>query len=153
MLTVRTVLNQTIGKSHIKCLTLHWVHHPQWKFTLMLKWMGVLCTDSLCVFECMLTHRYLSCPEPTFPLMKQQKHEATTIAEHSTILDPFLRAYSSESCFIVFSFCEVELCVCVCVHMPVIVYTRCLVSLSENVHSFFFLHSLTKVRLIPQNVW
>ncbi len=66
-----------------------------------------------CVCVCVCDY-----PEPTSALrpalMKQQKHTPFTIAERSTILDPILWAYSSESCLIVFPFYEVALCVCAC---------------------------------------
>lgn len=69
----------------------------------------------VCMHKCVCVHGY---PEPTSAsgpaLMKQQKHTPFTIAEHSTILDPILWACSSESCLIVFPFCEVALCACAC---------------------------------------
>lgn len=68
-----------------------------------------------CVSVCVCVHGYPELTSASRPaLMKQQKHTPFTIAEHSTILDPILWACSSESCLIVFPFCEVALCACAC---------------------------------------
>lgn len=120
---------------------------------LMLRRVCVLCllAVSFCLLACQwlvtCAHARVSVSMRGYPettsaskpaLMKQQKRIPTTTAERSTILDPILWACSSESCLIVFPFCEVALC-CACARCFLFVWW--LVFRCETVLSvvFFFL--------------
>lgn len=122
---------------------------------LMLRRVCVLCllAVSFCLLACQwlvtCAHARVSVSMRGYPettsaskpaLMKQQKRIPTTTAERSTILDPILWACSSESCLIVFPFCEVALC-CACARCFLFVWWlvfRCETVLSVGFFLFFF---------------
>lgn len=136
---------------------------------LMLRRVCVLCllAVSFCLLACQwlvtCAHARVSVSMRGYPettsaskpaLMKQQKRIPTTTAERSTILDPILWACSSESCLIVFPFCEVALC-CACARCFLFVWWlvfRCETVLSVVFFFFGFFSPEEKV-IDPLNVW